>query len=54
MSDTELLWLCRRFLQELADLSDDSINDADPALFGSFRDEAKELLVRLNRRTEAR
>jgi len=37
------------FLDELATLSDDSINEGDPALIGSFRDEAASLRRRLKR-----
>lgn len=34
-------------LRELAELSDESIDEGDPALFGSFRDAARELVARI-------
>jgi len=32
------------WIAELADLSDETIDECDPALFGSFRDAARELI----------
>lgn len=34
-------------LEELAALSDDAVDEGDPALFGSFRDSARALLAKL-------
>lgn len=34
-------------LRELAELDDDTLEEGDPALFGAFRDAARDLIVRI-------